>query len=106
MNLLGGKHNNNSSNSSGENISSDSKKSTSKHKASNDNNASSDSSSSSSNATILLPLGSLPINHDPFAFETPLFKGHVMIRLADLPSSSADYFEGKKRKLQVCLVLI
>jgi len=78
MNLLGGKHNNNSS----------------------------DSSSSSSNATILLPLGSLPINHDPFAFETPLFKGHVMIRLADLPSSSADYFEGKKRKLQVCLVLI
>jgi hypothetical protein len=106
MNLLGGKHNNNSSDSSGENISSDSKKSTSKHKASNDNNASSDSSSSSSNATILLPLGSLPINHDPFAFETPLFKGHVMIRLADLPSSSADYFEGKKRKLQVCLVLI
>jgi hypothetical protein len=44
---------------------------------------------------------SLPINGAAFAFETDLFKGQVMIRLADLPSSPAEYFQGKKRKLQV-----
>ena len=49
--------------------------------------------------------GALPINDKstPIPFETPLFKGHAMIRIADLPSSPADYFRGKRRKMQVAI---
>jgi acylglycerol lipase len=43
--------------------------------------------------------GALPINDrtTPIPFETPLFKGVAMIRIADLPSSPMDYFGGKVR---------
>ena len=49
--------------------------------------------------------GALPINDktSPIPFETPLFKGHAMIRIADLPSSPVDYFRGKRRKMQVAI---
>eukprot|EP00622_Pseudochattonella_farcimen_P001636 FR736380.1.p1 GENE.FR736380.1~~FR736380.1.p1 ORF type:complete len:148 (+),score=18.99 FR736380.1:110-553(+) len=39
----------------------------------------------------------------PIPFEAPLFKGVAMIRRADLESSPADYFTGKRRKMQVAL---
>jgi len=49
----------------------------------------------------------LPLNNAaaPIAFETALFKGAAVVRVADIPSSSSqtDYFSGKKRKLQVCV---
>jgi len=47
--------------------------------------------------------GALPINAAPIPFETKLFKGHAMIRIADLGTSPADYFDGKRRKMQVCV---
>ena len=49
----------------------------------------------------------LPLNNAaaPIAFETALFKGAAVVRVADIPSSSSqtDYFSGKKRKLKVCV---
>merc|ERR1712070_429721 len=49
--------------------------------------------------------GALAINDKtrPIPFETPLFKGVAMIRIADLPSSPMDYFGGKRRKMQVAV---
>jgi len=58
---------------------------------------------------ILVPgksaYGALPINdrRTPIPFETPLFKGVAMIRIADLPSSPTDYFYRKRRKMQVAI---
>ena len=40
---------------------------------------------------------------EPIPFETSLFKGHAMIRIADISTSPADYFDGKRRKMQVCM---
>jgi hypothetical protein len=47
--------------------------------------------------------GALPINdaERPIPFETNLFKGVAMIRIADLKTSPLDYFTGKRRKMQV-----
>mmetsp|Transcript_4835 Transcript_4835/g.6229 ORF Transcript_4835/g.6229 Transcript_4835/m.6229 type:complete len:728 (-) Transcript_4835:265-2448(-) len=49
--------------------------------------------------------GALPINDElhPIPFETNLFKGIAMIRIADLSTSPIDYFKGKRRKMQVCV---
>jgi len=53
------------------------------------------------------PTAALPLNNSsaPITFETALFKGAAIVRVADIPSSSTqnDYFSGKKRKLQVCV---
>jgi hypothetical protein len=49
--------------------------------------------------------GALPINNaaQPIPFETSLFKGVAMIRIADISTSPTDYFAGKRRKMQVCV---
>ena len=48
--------------------------------------------------------GALPINDNkkPIPFETPLFKGVAMVRIADLPSSPIDYFGGKVSNSELC----
>jgi hypothetical protein len=59
--------------------------------------------------TIDLPgvsaYGALPINHaaQPIPFETNLFKGVAMIRIADIRTTDHSYFDGKRRKMQVCV---
>mmetsp|Transcript_13285 Transcript_13285/g.27113 ORF Transcript_13285/g.27113 Transcript_13285/m.27113 type:complete len:287 (+) Transcript_13285:1965-2825(+) len=49
--------------------------------------------------------GALPINDAsrPIPFETRLFKGVAMIRIADLKTTPKAYFKGKRRKMQVCV---
>ena len=62
------------------------------------------------------PYAALPINdpNTPIFFETRLFKGRALFRIDDLPPNprpggrggsamAADYFEGRKRKMQVCV---
>ncbi|CAM9289874.1 unnamed protein product [Ectocarpus fasciculatus] len=49
------------------------------------------------------PNSSIPVNSDDIAvpFETPLFKGRLLVRVAGLPGDGAqDYFRGKKRLMQ------
>jgi hypothetical protein len=59
--------------------------------------------------TIDLPgvsaYGALPINNaaQPIPFETNLFKGVAMIRIADISTTDHSYFDGKRRKMQVCV---
>jgi len=43
------------------------------------------------------------INNIPIPFETKLFKGVAMIRLANLPDSPSNYFSGRNRKCQVAI---
>ena len=45
----------------------------------------------------------LPINDaaHPIPFETSLFKGVAMIRIADISTSPVEYFSGKRRRMQV-----
>ncbi len=54
------------------------------------------------------PTSSIPVNSEDVAvpFETPLFKGRFMVRVAGLPGDGAqDYFRGKKRLMQ-CAVQV
>lgn len=57
---------------------------------------------------------SIPVNSDGIAvpFETPLFKGRLLVRIAGLPSTvpgqddgAQEYFRGKKRLMQ-CAVQV
>lgn len=54
------------------------------------------------------PNSSIPVNSDDIAvpFETSLFKGRLLVRVAGLPGDGAqDYFRGKKRLMQ-CAVQV
>ena len=60
------------------------------------------------------PNSSIPVNSDDIAvpFETPLFKGRLLVRVAGLPSripgqgvGARAYFDGKKRLMQ-CAVQV
>lgn len=54
------------------------------------------------------PNSSIPVNSDDIAvpFETTLFKGRLLVRVAGLPGDGAqDYFRGKKRLMQ-CAVQV
>lgn len=54
------------------------------------------------------PDSSIPVNSEDIAvpFETPLFKGRLLVRVAGLPGDGAqDYFRGKKRLMQ-CAVQV
>ena len=54
------------------------------------------------------PNSSIPVNSEDIAvpFETPLFKGRLLVRVAGLPGDgAADYFRGKKRLMQ-CAVQV
>jgi len=49
------------------------------------------------------PTSQLRVNVVPIPFETSLFKGLAMIRIANLPDSPPSYFRGRSRKMQVCV---
>lgn len=47
---------------------------------------------------------SVPIvNGVPVDFETSLFRGTAVVRIADLPDSDSEYFHNRKRKFQVAI---
>ena len=49
------------------------------------------------------PTSQLRVNVVPIPFETELFKGYAMIRIANLKGSPDDYFRKRARKMQVCV---
>jgi hypothetical protein len=49
------------------------------------------------------PTSQLRVNKIPIPFETSLFKGVAMIRIANLPDSPPSYFKGRNRKMQVAI---
>jgi len=46
---------------------------------------------------------SLCVNVAPYDFETPLFKGSLIVRVRGLPTTQEEYFAGRNRRMQVCL---
>ena len=52
---------------------------------------------------LCTPSSQLRINNIPMPFETKLFKGTVMIRIANLADSPEDFFAGRNRKCQVAI---
>jgi len=46
---------------------------------------------------------SLCVNIAPYDFENRLFKGSLMVRLRNLDNTPQEYFQGRNRRMQVCL---